>query len=62
MNKFKNNLLLPPSEQLSAKYFSIFALFIKLFSKMSDTTQMVFLMKWVTHFIQRQLFLNLFIK
>ena len=50
MNKFKNNwLLLGPSEQL-VKYFSIFPLFIKLFSKVSEwDNKVVSRIKWVTN-------------
>ena len=39
MNKFKKILLLVSSEQLSEKYFSVFQLFIKVFSKMSDFSE-----------------------
>ena len=48
MNKFKKKWLLKPSEQLSVKYLSIFAIFMKIFSKIWDSTPGVSRrMKWV---------------
>ena len=39
-------IILGPSDRLSVKYFSIFPLFMKIFSEMSDTTRGVSRRKW----------------
>jgi len=46
MNKFKKKLLLAPPE-LPIKYFSIFPVFLEIFSKMSHTSKLVSRMKRV---------------
>ena len=50
MDKLKKNLLLGPSEQFSVKYISISPIFMRVFSKVSDTTKMLSRMKWVNSF------------